>query len=332
MTSSGRGAVLLTGAAGFIGSHVAERLLDSGRTVLGLDNFDPFYPRAVKERNVAALRGRPGFQLVEGDIRDQESLRTLIRSRGVVEIVHLAARAGVRPSVADPELYADVNVRGTAALFAAAQAAGVRRIVYASSSSVYGAGARPPFREEDVVDRPLSPYAATKRANELQAAVHHHLYGTTMVGLRFFTAYGPRQRPEMAIHRFARLIAAGRPVTIYGDGSQQRDFTYVDDIVQGTVAALDAPAGCRIYNLGESRTTTVSAVVALLAAALDRPAQVEFRAPEPGDVPLTCADVTRARAELGYHPAVPLEDGIARFVAWFRESQRVYGADEEPRS
>ncbi len=332
MTSSGRGAVLLTGAAGFIGSHVAERLLDSGRPVLGLDNFDPYYPRAVKERNVAALRGRAGFELVEGDIRDQEHLRALLRSRGVGAIVHLAARAGVRPSVADPELYADVNVRGTAAVFAAAQAAGVRRIVYASSSSVYGAGARPPFREEDVVDRPLSPYAATKRANELQAAVHHHLYGTDMVGLRFFTAYGPRQRPEMAIHRFARLLSRGRPVTIYGDGRQQRDFTYVDDIVQGTVAALDAPPGDRVYNLGESRTTSVSDVVALLAQALDCPAHLEFRAPEPGDVPLTCADVSRARAELGYHPAVPLEDGIARFVAWFRDTERVHGADEEPPS
>jgi UDP-glucuronate 4-epimerase len=318
MTAGGaRGTVLLTGAAGFIGSHLAERLVERGREVVGLDNFDPYYPRGIKERNVAALRGRPEFELVEGDIRDERLVNGLVRERGVGAIVHLAARAGVRPSVADPALYADVNVRGTAVVFAAAGAAGVQRIVYASSSSVYGAAAEAPFREDADVDQPLSPYAATKRANELQASVHHRLHGTAITGLRYFTAYGPRQRPEMAIHRFTAQIAAGEPVTVFGDGAARRDFTYVDDIVDGTLRALDGPEGCRVYNLGESATASVVQVVELIAAAVGRPARIEHLPSQPGDVPLTCADIARARSELGYDPRVPLAEGIARFVRWY---------------
>lgn len=322
-----RRAVLVTGAAGFIGSHVVERLLGRGDRVVGLDNFDPFYDRAIKERNLAGALGNPGYTFVEGDIRDGARLGELLAAHGIGAVLHLAARAGVRPSVADPELYADVNVRGTTAVFEAARRAGVRRVVYASSSSVYGGGLAPPFHEDQPVDRPYSPYAATKRANELLAATYHHLYGMDLVGLRFFTVYGPRQRPEMAIHKFTRAIDEGRAVRVYGDGSALRDFTYVDDIVHGTVRALDAGRGCRVYNLGESATTTVRELIALIAGALGREAHVEFAPAEPGDVPVTYADVSRARAELGYDPQVPLREGIARFVAWYRSSGRGTGQD-----
>jgi UDP-glucuronate 4-epimerase len=321
-------AVLLTGCAGFIGSHLAERLLRRGQPVVGLDNFDPFYDRAIKERNVAEVRRRGGsaFTFHEGDIRDGDLVERLVREHRATAVIHLAARAGVRPSVLQPELYADVNVRGTASVFEAARRAGVSRIVFASSSSVYGAGAAVPFRE-DAAGTPVSPYAATKRANELQAAVHHHLYGGDICGLRFFTAYGPRQRPEMAIHLFTRLIDEGRPVVVYGDGSARRDFTFIDDIVAGVVCALDASRGCQVYNLGESHTTSVDDVIGVIASALGKPARVEYRDAQPGDVPLTFADVSRARAELGYDPRTPLAEGVARFVAWYRESGAPGGSE-----
>ncbi len=320
---SGNGAVLLTGCAGFIGSHVAERLLERGQAVIGLDNFDPFYDRAIKERNLAEVRRRraSAFVFHEGDIRDGGLVERLLREHGATAVIHLAARAGVRPSVLQPELYADVNVKGTAAVFEAARRAGVARIVYASSSSVYGAGAAVPFRE-DAAGTPVSPYAATKRANELQAAVHQHLYGGDVCGLRFFTAYGPRQRPEMAIHLFTRQVDEGRPVVVYGDGSAQRDFTYIDDIVAGVVRALDNSRGCQVYNLGESHTTSVNDLVGLIAEALGKPARIEYRDPQPGDVPITFADVARARTELGYDPRTSLAEGIRRFVAWYRGGAR----------
>lgn len=314
--------ILLTGAAGFIGSHVAEALILRGQRVVGLDNFDPFYPRGFKERNLEGLRRQAGFEMIEGDIRDQALLEQVCRERRIDAILHLAARAGVRPSVSQPMLYADVNVGGTAAVFEAARRTGVAKVVYASSSSVYGAGANPPFAEDGVVDRPLSPYAATKRANELQAETWHHLYGLDLIGLRFFTVYGPRQRPEMAIHRFTRLIDQGRPVPVFGDGGARRDFTFIDDIVQGVLGALDRAGGCRVFNLGESETTSVLQLIQLIAAQLGKPARIEHRPPEPGDVPLTCADVSRARAELGYAPKVPLARGIPLFVDWYRAEGR----------
>lgn len=314
--TGGGAPLLVTGAAGFIGSHVVDALLARGERVVGLDNFDTFYEPSIKRANLAGALSHRGFELVEGDIRDRGLLDGILGGRGIGAILHLAARAGVRPSVQDPALYADVNVRGTATLLEAARAAGIARIVYASSSSVYGAGAVVPFHEDGEVDRPLSPYAATKRANELQAFAHHALYGGDVIGLRFFTVYGPRQRPEMAIHRFARLIAAGRPVPVYGDGTARRDFTYVDDIVQGVLAAVDRGAGLRVYNLGEAATTTVNELVAMIARALGVPATIDYHPAVPGDVPATFADIGRARAELGYDPRVPLSDGLQRFVAW----------------
>jgi UDP-glucuronate 4-epimerase len=312
--------LLLTGAAGFIGAHLSARLLRHGHEVVGLDNFDPFYDPAIKERNVAALADQPGFALVRGDIRDQALVRELFGRRpGFAGVVHLAALAGVRPSLAQPLRYADVNVSGTLNLLEACRAAGVRRFVFASSSSVYGAHSPVPFRESDPAVRPASPYAATKRAGELLCSSYADLYAIDTCALRFFTVYGPRQRPEMAIHAFTRLIAAGQPVPFFGDGQSARDYTFIDDIIDGVVAAVERqPAGATVYNLGGSRTTTLARLVELIAAALGRAPLLDRRPDQPGDVPITYADVTRAAAELGYAPQVSIEAGITRFVEWFR--------------
>jgi UDP-glucuronate 4-epimerase len=314
--------VLVTGAAGFIGSHLAEALVARGDDVVGLDNFDAFYPRAVKEANVAALRRDPRFRLVEGDIRDARVVGELLAPATVV--VHLAARAGVRPSLEDPALYASVNIEGTAVLLEAAGRAGARRVVFGSSSSVYGDTAPVPFSEEWPALAPISPYAATKRAGELLCSTFVQLYGLRIMALRFFTVYGPRQRPDLAIHKFTRLIAEGRPVPFYGDGSSERDYTYIDDIVGGVLAAVDWTAGregaLEIVNLGESRTTRLDALVALIARAVGKEARLERLPAQPGDVRRTCADVRKAARVLGYRPTTPVEDGIPRFVRWFEEA------------
>jgi UDP-glucuronate 4-epimerase len=315
--------ILITGGAGFIGSHLTERLLaEGGFDVTALDLFDAFYDPRVKRRNVAAAleraaRGEP-YRLVEGDIRDEAALERLFADGRFDQVVHIAARAGVRPSIASPLLYESVNVQGTLVVLEAMRRHGVREMVFASSSSVYGARSTAPFREDDPVDRPISPYAATKRACELMLATWHHLYAIRSASLRFFTVYGPRQRPDLAIAKFTRLIEAGRPVPIYGDGSARRDFTYIDDILQGVRAAMDRCEGCDVYNLGESATTSVTDLVEMIAAALGKAAAVEMRPPEPGDVPLTCADIARARERLGYRPTTPLEQGVRRYVEWFR--------------
>ena len=319
---------LVTGAAGFIGSHVAESLLASGHRVTGLDNFDEFYPRAVKEANVADALASPAFRLVEGDVRDGVLLAGLLQPETVV--VHLAARAGVRPSILQPELYASVNLLGTATLLEAARAAGVRRVVFASSSSVYGDTAPVPFREDWPAVEPISPYAATKRGAELLCASYAHLHPMRIIALRFFTVYGPRQRPDLAIHRFARLIAQGRPIPFFGDGTTERDYTYIDDIVGGVRGAVawtgaESDGGAfEIVNLGESRTTRLDRLVelvcrALAAEGLPSVPRLDRQPPQPGDVQRTCADVTKARRLLGYAPAVTVEEGVPRFVRWFRE-------------
>ena len=323
---------LVTGAAGFIGSHVVEALLAGGHRVIGLDNFDDFYPRTVKESNLARVRDAPAFRLVEGDVRDAQLVAGLTTSDTVV--VHLAARAGVRPSIEMPELYASVNVLGTATVLEAARQAGARRIVYASSSSVYGDTAPVPFEETWPAVQPISPYAATKRAGELLCATYAHLYAMRIVALRFFTVYGPRQRPDLAIHKFARLMAEGRPVPFFGDGSTERDYTYIDDIVAGVLRAADwtgasaagaGGGGCEIVNLGESRTTRLDRLLELISAALAAeglPARPELdrRPVQPGDVTRTCADISKARRLLGYAPSTTVEEGIPRFVRWFKEA------------
>ena len=314
--------ILVTGAAGFIGSHVAEALVARGDEVVGLDNFDPFYPRAVKEANVAALSRSPRFRLVEGDIRDRDLVAGLLDAG--TAIVHLAARAGVRPSLEDPASYASVNIEGTATLLEAARRAGVRRFVFGSSSSVYGDTAPVPFAEDWPALLPISPYAATKRAGELLCTTFSQLYGVRIVALRFFTVYGPRQRPDLAIHKFTRLISQGSPVPFYGDGSSERDYTYIDDIVGGVAAALewtDAPGpAMETVNLGESRTTSLTALVELIARAVGREARLERLPAQPGDVRRTCADVRKAFRLLGYRPTTAVEEGIPRFVRWFEEA------------
>ncbi len=316
--------ILVTGAAGFIGSHLAERLCDEGDEVVGLDGFDTFlYDAATKERNVARLVERASFRLVRGRLEDRALVAELCRGQDL--IVHLAALAGVRPSLEDAPRYARVNVEGTLNELEGCRAAGVTRLVFASSSSVYGVrdSVATGFREDDPCVTPASPYAATKRAGELLASTYRDLFGIGISSLRFFTVYGPRQRPEMAIAKFSRLIAAGQPVTLFGDGGSARDYTFIDDIVAGTVAACRhvTPGGFEIFNLGGSRTTTLARLVELVGAALGVEAKRVFAADQPGDVPLTFADVTRAKERLGYAPTVGIEDGIARYVAWFRDGR-----------
>lgn len=330
-TSAGAGSrVVVTGGAGFIGSHLCERLLLRGDEVFAVDNFDPFYDPALKREAVRALERRPGFRLVEADLLDagavDEGLTAAGAAPGGVDaVVHLAARAGVRPSIEAPELYARVNVEGTAAALELTRRLGARGFVFGSSSSVYGNTAPVPFSESDPVDRPISPYAATKRAGELLAHSYSHLYGMAVVCLRFFTVYGPRQRPDLAIHKFARLMDAGKPIPFFGDGSTERDYTYVDDIVQGVEGAIAyavANPGCfELVNLGESDTVPLSRLVELLSDALGVAPRLERLPPQPGDVERTCADLTRARALLGYAPSTRIEAGIPRFVEWFRSTR-----------
>jgi len=310
--------ILVTGGAGFIGSHLTQSLLDGGDRVTCLDLFDDFYDPALKRENVAPFLDGLDYRLVEGDIRDEALLDQIFREGGFDAVIHLAARAGVRPSIEQPMLYQDVNVRGTAAVLEACRLHGVRKFLFGGSSSVYGTNSKIPFSEEDPVEQPVSPYAATKRAGELLAYTYHHLYSLDIFCLRFFTVYGPRQRPEMAIHRFVRAIESGEKVTMFGDGSSRRDYTYVEDIIQGVQAALDRVSGFRIYNLGESQTISLADLIDLLGRSLGKSPQIEQLPDQPGDVPVTFADISRARAELGYAPRVGIEDGVERFVRWFR--------------
>lgn len=315
--------ILVTGAAGFIGSHLCERLLEGGAEVVGLDSFDDFYDRRIKEANVERAREFDAFTLVRGDVRDHACLRGL--ADGIERVVHLAARAGVRPSIRDPLLYEDVNVRGTAMLLEFARERGVRRFIFGSSSSVYGNN-EVPFREGDSVDRPVSPYAATKKAGELLCHTYHYLYGLSVLCLRLFTVYGPRQRPDLAIHKFARLMRAGAPIPMYGDGSTQRDYTYIDDILQGVEGALDYlarhPHAYEIINLGESRTVSLRQMIHALASRLGVEPVVEELPMQPGDVVRTWADIAKARELLGYDPRTGFEEGVARFVEWFEAVDR----------
>ena len=310
--------VIVTGGAGFIGSHVVDALLARGESVVCIDEFNDYYDPRIKRHNLRGALRSERFRLVEGDLGDEAVLTETFRENPDA-LVHLAARAGVRPSLEEPALYYRVNCEGSAKLLEACRAAGVSRVVFASSSSVYGGNTKVPFHEDDPVERPVSPYAASKRAGELLCHTYHHLYGMHTSCLRFFTVYGPRQRPEMAIHKFTRLLTAGKPIPLFGDGSSSRDYTYVDDIVDGVVRALDRPNGFRIYNLGESRTVTLRELTEKLAAALGVELRADRQPAQPGDVDTTYADVSRAREELGYAPSVPIEEGLERFVAWYRE-------------
>lgn len=314
-------AVLVTGGAGFIGSHFVDDLLERGEEVVVLDNFDGFYDRGIKEANLARARDHERVTVVEGDIRDPERLRTL--PDGIDAIVHLAARAGVRPSISDPALYADVNLVGTTRLLEFARTRAIGAFVFASSSSVYGSNPRVPFRESDPVDHPISPYAATKKAGELLCHAHTHLHGTACVCLRFFTVYGARQRPDLAIRKFSHRLLAGQPLPRYGDGSAGRDYTYFDDIVQGVRGALahvrTHPGAFEVVNLGGSRTVTLSEMIRVLGRVFGRTPEIEEHPMQRGDVGRTCADISRAGELLGYRPTTDFDDGMQRFAEWYVE-------------
>ena len=314
--------VLVTGAGGFIGSTLVDRLLGEGRSVVGVDAFDPFYPRHQKENNLRSARGSDRFELVEADIRDAEAIDALFARGNFDGVVHLAALAGVRPSLERPGAYADVNVTGTSVILGAASQHGSPRVVFASSSSVYGEREEGPFRETDPVERPVSPYAATKRAGELVAHTFHHAFGLPVVCARIFTAFGPRQRPDLAIRKFADRMRRGDAIPIFGDGSSLRDFTYVDDLVGGLALALDSDLGFEILNFGAGRHVSVLDVVKALERELGTKANIDWQPPQTGDVSKTHADTSAARAALGYDPQVSFDEGIARFVAWLSQEDR----------
>ena len=324
--------VLVTGGAGFIGSHLVERLLDRRHDVLVLDSFDDYYDPGLKRENLRVALDSPRAALVEGDIRDTELVERAFGEFGPELVVHLAARAGVRPSIDLPLLYQDVNVGGTLVLLEAARRAGIRKFLFASSSSVYGDESSVPFSETDPVERPVSPYAATKRAGELLGYTYWHLYGIAFWALRFFTVYGPRQRPEMAIHKFTRLIDEGQEVPQFGDGSTRRDYTWIEDIIDGVEAAVERIEGYEILNLGESKTTSLADLIGLIARSLGKPARVRQLPFQPGDVRTTCADISRAAARIGYAPRCSIEAGVPRFVTWYRERRRLQAGSPEGRS
>lgn len=314
---------LVTGGAGFIGSHVCERLLLSGHAVWALDDLNPFYDPELKRRNIRDIQrlGR-AFEFVQGDLVDRPALEGLFSSVRFDQVIHLAARAGVRPSLQEPALYQRVNVEGTVNVLEACRRNKVRKATIASSSSVYGVNSKVPFAESDPIFHAISPYAASKLACEALGHVYHHVYGLDVVMLRFFTVYGPRQRPDLAIHKFSRLIKEGKPIPVYGDGSTARDYTYIDDILEGVVACTRRDFGYQIFNLGESDTVTLSRLIELLEEALGQKAIIDRQPLQPGDVPLTCADISKARAQLGYHPSVRIEQGIPRFVDWFQQTSK----------
>ena len=309
---------LVTGGAGFIGSHVCERLLQAGHAVWAFDDLNPFYDPQIKRANLRTIQSlaKP-FEFTQADLTDAAAVNELFGAVKFDQVIHLAARAGVRPSLQEPALYQRVNVEGTVNILEAARKTGVKKITIASSSSVYGVNAKVPFAESDPIFSAISPYAASKLACEALGHVYHHIYGLDVIMLRFFTAYGPRQRPDLAIHTFAQLIQAGKPIPVFGDGSTARDYTYISDIVNGILACTQKQFGYAVFNLGESQTVTLSRLIELLETALGKKAVIDRQPLQPGDVPITFADISRARAQLGYAPQVKIEQGIPLFVDWF---------------
>ncbi len=309
---------LVTGGAGFIGSHVSERLLHNGHNVWAFDDLNAFYDPAIKRNNLRELQALAmPFEFVHGDITDRAALDEIFSSVKFDQVIHLAARAGVRPSLAQPALYQRVNVEGTVNVLEAARLNGVKKLIIASSSSVYGLNSKSPFSESDPITSAISPYAASKLACEALGHVWHHIYGLDVTMLRFFTVYGPQQRPDLALYKFARLICAGKPIPVFGDGSAARDYTYVTDTVDGVMACTKKEFGFQIFNLGESETVSLSQMVELLEGTLGKKAIIDRQPPQPGDVPLTFADVSKAREHLGYDPKVKFARGIQLFSEWF---------------
>lgn len=315
--------LLITGGAGFIGSHLVDSLLASDEwRITVVDDFNDFYDPQIKRDNIRGHLENPRYHLVRADIRDRAALDKAFADQEFDCIVHLAARAGVRPSLAQPQLYTETNINGTVNLLELARINGVKQFVFGSSSSVYGINAKVPFSEEDPIRQPISPYAATKAAGELLCHTYSHLYGMRCVCLRFFTVYGPRQRPDLAIHKFARLMSQGKSIPVFGDGATRRDYTFIDDIISGVRSAIDYTASdYEVINLGESRTVELRELIALLERELDRHAEIERLPPQPGDVPQTFADISKARRLLNYNPQTQIEDGIRKFVEWFRDAR-----------
>lgn len=314
--------ILVTGAAGFIGSHLCERLVSEGAIVTGFDNFDNFYSRDIKQGNISGLLSRENFRLVEGDIRDLVCVESIVKQDKPDMIVHLAAKAGVRPSIEDPVGYQDVNINGTVVLLEAAKKFGIKNFIFASSSSVYGNNKKVPFSETDNVDFPISPYAATKKACELICHTYSHLYDINMTCLRFFTVYGPRQRPDLAIYKFTSFIEAGKAIPVFGDGSMRRDFTYIDDIIDGVIGAMRNCKDYEVYNLGESQPVRLDTLITEIENALGKKAITSRLPMQPGDVLQTYADVTKAKERLGYEPRTDLKTGLKEFVKWFRQTKK----------
>lgn len=312
---------LVTGGAGFIGSHLSARLLREGHRVVIADDFNDFYEPAIKESNFARLQPADRVALHRLDITDKPALDRVFAAERFDAVVHLAARAGVRPSIQQPLLYAQTNVAGTMNLLECARASGIQKFVFASSSSVYGVNSKVPFSESDPIFKPISPYAATKLAGEAICHSYHHLYGMDMTCLRFFTVYGPSQRPDLAIHKFARLIAAGKPIQVYGDGTTRRDYTFIDDIVDGIMACIRGKFGYEIFNLGNSNTVELRYLIEVIERTLGKKAVIDRQPEQPGDVPITFADVSKARRMLGYEPKTKIEQGIPKFVEWFRQQR-----------
>jgi len=308
--------ILVTGGAGFIGSHLVEKLLASGHKVAILDDFNDFYDPRIKQANVAAVA--KSVTMYHIDLRDSAAVRNLFHHEKFEAIAHLAARAGVRPSIQHPQLYYNTNVSGTLHLLEAARVTGVERFVFASSSSVYGVSKKVPFSEDQHLTQTISPYAATKIAGEFLCSTYSHLYQMRVVALRYFTVYGPRQRPDLAIHKFTQRIYTGQPIDQFGDGTTRRDYTYIDDVIQGTMAALEYSGPLfDIFNLGESETIQLKDLISAIENALGKTAKINRLPEQPGDMPLTCADISKARKLLGYNPTTRLSNGLPRFIDWF---------------
>lgn len=310
--------VLVTGAAGFIGSHVAEALLNRGDSVVGLDNLNDYYPPAYKQRNVSLLESHNTFRFVKGELEDSKLLAQIFEQEGITHVAHLAARAGVRPSIEDPYIYSSANVHGTLSVLEVARRFGVQNTVVTSSSSVYGNSTKVPFREDDsATDRPISPYAATKKATEVMSHTYHHLYGMNINVVRPFTVYGPRGRPDMAPWLFLSAARHGKPIKKFGDGSTRRDYTYIGDFVKGFVSAIDTPLGFEIFNLGNSATVSLNEALEIISRVTGKQLVIEQCPSQPGDVEVTNADVSKARKLLGYSPATSFEEGMTEFNEWF---------------
>ena len=316
--------ILITGGAGFIGSHLVDRLLDEKDwRITVVDDFNDFYSPSIKRQNISAHLSNPQFELIEADIRDADALEKAFDKATYDCVVHLAARAGVRPSLKEPRLYVETNINGTLNLLELARKHGVKQFVFGSSSSVYGVNPKVPFSEDDPIFNPISPYAATKAAGELICHTYSHLYDMRIICLRFFTVYGARQRPDLAIHKFAKLISEEKPIPVFGDGTTRRDYTYVDDIIAGVRAAMDYDqSNYEVINLGESRTVELRELISLLEKELGTSAVIDWQPPQPGDVPQTFADISKARMLLSYDPQTQIETGIQRFVEWFRRNQK----------